>query len=922
MAARFVVEVARLLRRARAAIGFGHALGHACVCVFVLAAWAVPPLGGADDDSTKTHAPTAVAAPTEAETDEQLRRAAVSALGTREGAVVVLDARTGRLRAVVNSRLAFEQATAPGSTVKPFAELTALETSVLNEETRAACHGGYEGGHLKLNCAHPRHQPAFDPVRALAHSCNNFFGEVGERLDAEAYRRRLEAFGFGATTGASDREAAGSLPRAAKGSHAGAAATLGEGGTLQVTPVQLVAAYAALFNGGRLLAPRRALGPEFTTRERARVELDEHHRALLLRGLRGAVSYGTAARAGLGTLPVQVFGKTGTSTPSDDFRPQGWFVGFTSDREPDNTTPAPDSISLAVLVLLKRAHGSDAAAVSRPIFETHARLLRQKTVEQEARPTGETTFEATAPSSSSSSSTLTVRLAREDVTLRLSLDDYVFGVLAAEGSVEDELEALKAQAVVSRTYALKNLRRHARDRYDLCTSTHCQRYIQVTDESRRPDFYALVRRAVAETSGEVLRDREGRLAESYFSASCGGATADISALWGVRSAPAHLRGVGDEFCALMPHRSWTDVIPREQLLRALRSDPRSDVGARLDAVRVLKRDRTGRAESVVVEGERARRLSGWDFKIIVGRELGWKTLKSSRFEVTRAGDNFIFRGSGFGHGLGLCQSGAHVLARRGATYRQILANYLPGATVGTQPASQLSTLNSQLLGFGVRVSETARWLLREALSIVSPPVVAQAGRRSLSSEHFRVSFPARAARGEVEGALDVLEAARADVVRRLDAASVSAAPLGFTAELFVHETTGEFVGATGEAVWVAAVTRGRRVESQPLETLRRRRVLSTTLRHEFVHVAAEALSRGRAPRWLVEGLAVHVAGEGRLVVGNAPRRKLTVEEIERGLERPGSQREQRELYAAAYAEVLAIVRREGESAVWRRLARG
>jgi hypothetical protein len=99
-------------------------------------------------------------------------------------------------------------------------------------------------------------------------------------------------------------------------------------------------------------------------------------------------------------------------------------------------------------------------------------------------------------------------------------------------------------------------------------------------------------------------------------------------------------------------------------------------------------------------------------------------------------------------------------------------------------------------------------------------------------------------------------------------------------------------------------------------------VLDSTLRHEFVHVAVEALSRGRAPRWLVEGLAVHVAGEGRLVARDAPRRKLTVEEIERGLERPDSAQHARELYAAAYAEVLALVRRETEPGVWRRVARG
>src|SRR6185436_3125013 len=80
-----------------------------------------------------------------------------------------------------------------------------------------------------------------------------------------------------------------------------------------------------------------------------------------------------------------------------------------------------------------------------------------------------------------------VRLSRGDATLRLPLEDYVFGVLAAEGSVETELEALKSLAVAARTYAVHNLRRHAHDRFDLCDTTHCQRFVPVRDESARPD---------------------------------------------------------------------------------------------------------------------------------------------------------------------------------------------------------------------------------------------------------------------------------------------------------------------------------------------------------------------------------------------------------------------------------------------------
>jgi hypothetical protein len=183
-----------------------------------------------------------------------------------------------------------------------------------------------------------------------------------------------------------------------------------------------------------------------------------------------------------------------------------------------------------------------------------------------------------------------------------------------------------------------------------------------------------------------------------------------------------------------------------------------------------------------------------------------------------------------------------------------------------------------------------------------------------------VSYPARVARVEAEGLLRALEAARADVSRRLEraAAGVVAVP---DVEVYVHETTGDFVGATGRPAWVAAVTEGRLIRFQPLEVLRRRGVLGTTPRHEFVHAALEAVGSGRAPLWLVEGLAAYVAGEGRTLGRAAPRERISTNELERRLARAASAPEMRALYAAAYAEVSALVRREGEPAVWRRALR-
>jgi stage II sporulation protein D len=892
--------------------------------------------------------------------DEVLQRAAQSALGGREGVVLVSDAQTGRVRAAVNLRAAFEEATPPGSAVKPFTMLAALRAGSLEEGTRVACRRRYKQDGFKITCAHQRYAAPFGPAQALANSCNYFFAQTALALDPDAYTRTLSSFGFGAQTrGGSERESYGQLPRV----RPGVPEMLGDSEELRVTPAQLLSAYAALLNGGRLLVPRRARAEGFEPSLRARVEVEPAHRSLILAGMRGAVAYGTAARAGLATLPVYVFGKTGTSTPLDDWRSQGWFVGFAAGEtsqddaaEPSDAAP-PEAVRLGVLVFLKHSRGAEAAEVSRPVFEAYADALARSRGTQLARTTsgeGESSgatlsnSDAEADEASNDASDadaergakVRVRLTRGDATLSLPVEDYVFGVVAAEGSVESQPEALKALAVVARTYALKNLRRHARDHFDLCDTTHCQRYAPVRDESARPDFYALAHRAVRETAGEVLRDARGRTAEVYFSAACGGQTADASKLWGGADSPAHLRGVRDEACDALAE-TWTDVIPSTQLLRALRADERSDVGARLDAVRVVRRDHTGRAEVVSLEGERRRLIRGWDFKIIVGRTLGWNVLKSSRFEVTRAGASFVFRGSGFGHGLGLCQTGAHVAAARGAGYRQILTRYFPTTTVGEFRNRLQGGSPTVREGVGVKdeggrmkaevkavpisfILPPSSFLLPipPSLTVGLPPSIRNpqsAIRNQIRSEHFRLSYPQRVSRREAETFLRALESARAEVLRRVERASLAASLPEM--EVVVYETTGDFTGATGEAAWVAAVTEGSRMRLQPLEALRRRGVLSTTPRHELVHAALEALGHGRAPRWLVEGLAAYVAGEGPLLSRAGAARSMPTDELERRLASPTSAEDARALYAAAYAEVSALIRREGEAAAWRLAAR-
>ena len=289
----------------------------------------------------------------------RLQAIAEAALAAREGAIVVLDPQTGLIRAVVNSELAFKSAFPPGSTIKTFTALAALRAGVITEDTRIRCRRKYKRDDVIDACVHPPKLPPFNPAEALAYSCNYFFAATGERLDGGTFVQLLHEFGFGRPTGLEgENESTGVIARGRWQPQS----PLGEGPFLQVTPVQLAIAYAALFNGGALLKPNY----DGVRKVRAQLRIGDKERSTLLEGMRGAVSFGTAEKAGLDSLPVYIIGKTGTSTQLGGFRTQGWFVGIAF--EPDSP-PDPENAQLLVVVYLKNAHGSDAAKLARPIFE-------------------------------------------------------------------------------------------------------------------------------------------------------------------------------------------------------------------------------------------------------------------------------------------------------------------------------------------------------------------------------------------------------------------------------------------------------------------------------------------------------------------------------------------------------------------------
>lgn len=250
----------------------------------------------------------------------------------------------------------------------------------------------------------------------------------------------------------------------------------------------------------------------------------------------------------------------------------------------------------------------------------------------------------------------------------LGLEDYVRAVVGEEMSSRWPIEALKAQAVIARTYALHRKSKSASSLYDLSATVDSQMFTGDACDKEGPAT------AARDTEGEVLT-YGGEVVETLYHSACGGETEGAKDVWD-RDYP-YLTSRDCSCGKESPYARWEKTFTSKEVEGALTSGGYSASG--ISRIRILERSVTGRVKIVkVYAASGGIYIKGIDFR----RLLGYSRLPSTAFEVRKEGQRFVFSGKGAGHGVGLCQWGAKVMADDGKGYREILEHYYPGAVPG------------------------------------------------------------------------------------------------------------------------------------------------------------------------------------------------------------------------------------------------
>ena len=283
----------------------------------------------------------------------------------------------------------------------------------------------------------------------------------------------------------------------------------------------------------------------------------------------------------------------------------------------------------------------------------------------------------------------------------IDLEDYLCSVISSEMNANSPMELLKAHAVISRSWAMRAMQKPNHEGFDVCADDHCQRY----EGLRRMNERAV--EAVRATKGQVLLYND-EICDCRYYKCCGGKTEIWRTCWEDIDVP-YIQSVQCDWCNLTSHskavshltsilndydqetkdfRDWKVTYTAEELSEIVRTKSGIDFGEIMDLI-PLHRGASGRIDSLRIVGTKRTETIGKELKIRLW--LSKSCLYSSWFEVqklpmtndkSQMSNQFTLIGHGWGHGAGLCQIGAAVMASEGKPYEEILQYYYRGAQLG------------------------------------------------------------------------------------------------------------------------------------------------------------------------------------------------------------------------------------------------
>ena len=242
------------------------------------------------------------------------------------------------------------------------------------------------------------------------------------------------------------------------------------------------------------------------------------------------------------------------------------------------------------------------------------------------------------------------------------IESYLEGVLASEAGTRCDKEYYKIQAIISRTFARNNRNKHLDQGFHLCDAVHCQAYYG----NYRGELTG-INDGVKETYGLVLVDSNDFSFPTFFSANCGGQSAETDQIW--NKPLSNYVSHADTFCTHTRQANWELYIPKVKLLNYLEKNYFFDISKKKNRDLAFN----------FIQNERKTFFIHPSFGIPLRDIRSAFKLRSTYFSCSPVGDKVLLKGRGFGHGIGLCQEGAMEMVKQGFGYKEILNFYFRGA---------------------------------------------------------------------------------------------------------------------------------------------------------------------------------------------------------------------------------------------------